>query len=335
MDRRSATILGVIFIGLFLALFAFVGLVFTVVDKVGDDSGSGRFGRGGGPAIGVVEIIGEIRGSDKIMAQLRRLADDDDIKAILVRIDSPGGTVGASQEIYSELRRMSESIPVVCSMGDMAASGGYYIASACDFIFANAGTLTGSIGVIMQTPYLGGIADKFSFQMRTIKAGANKDLGNSFRQMTPEESALLQAMLNDVHNHFIHDVALGRGLDEEEVRPWADGRVLTGSEALEHGFVDKLGSQNDAIRYAAKKAGLSETSPRLRYMREDRSFSFKQFAGEAADSLAGAVLRNLTGTDPLTAAPAKAGALPMPLLLLTSPLAQGLASASSSEALAH
>lgn len=329
MDRRSATILGVIFIGLFLALFAFVGLVFTVVDKVGDDSDSSRFGRGSGPAIGVVEIRGEIRGSDKIMAQLRRLSDDDDIKAILVRIDSPGGTVGASQEIYSELRRMAKSVPVVCSMGDLAASGGYYIASACDFIFANAGTLTGSIGVIMQAPYLGGIAEKFSFQMRTIKAGANKDIGNSFRQMTPEESALLQAMLDDVHQHFIHDVALGRKLDEEEVRPWADGRIMTGSEALEHGFVDRIGSQNDAIRYAAQKAGLSESSVRLRYMREDRSFSLKHFAGEAADSLAGAIIRGLSGAEPSAAVPAGANGLPMPMLL-SAPLAQGLAAAYAS-----
>ncbi|MBR2978776.1 MAG: signal peptide peptidase SppA [Myxococcaceae bacterium] len=292
MDRRSATILGIIFIGLFLSLFAFVFLAFSVVNN--ETGAPSAFKRGkGGPAIGVLEIKGPIHGADKLLEQLRKFSSDEDIKALLVRIDSPGGAVGPSQEIYSELRALSEEMPVVCSMGNVAASGGYYIAAGCPTIFANPGTLTGSIGVISQMPYIGAIAEKLDFQMRTFKAGANKDIGNSFREMTPEEAALMQSMLDQVHEQFISDIAAGRGLPIEEVRPLADGRILTGQEAHAYKLVDELGGLNDAIRLAAEQAGI-EGEPRLKYPVEEKPFDIMQFVNQGGEALARGVVQGLT-----------------------------------------
>lgn len=305
MDRRSATILGIIFIGLFLALFAFVFLAISVVDS--DASSPSAFKRRGGPAIGVVEIKGAIQSSDKTLEHLRKFSSDADIKALIVRIDSPGGAVGPSQEIYSELRALSEDMPVICSMGNVAASGGYYIAAGCQTIFANPGTLTGSIGVISQLPYIGEIAHKLDFQMRTFKSGANKDIGNSFREMTPEEAALMQGMLDQVHEQFIADVAEGRGLAIDEVRPWADGRVLTGQEAQQHKLVDELGGFNDAIRLAAELGGI-QGEPKLRYPAEEKPFDIIQFMNQSGAALARGIVQGLAetaaGMSPSNAGPA-------------------------------
>lgn len=292
MDRHNATILGIIFGGLFIALFAFVAIAMVALDS--SDSmpfGNGKDGKG--PAIGVLKVIGEIHSSDKAMEYLRKFESDSDIKALLVRIDSPGGAVGPSQEIYAELRRISEKIPVVCSMGSVAASGGYYIAAGCDVIFANAGTLTGSIGVISQLPYLGDIAHKLSFEMETIKAGANKDVGNSFRRMKPEERAMMQALLDQVHERFIADVADGRGMDVEEIRPWADGRVLNGEEALAIGLVDRLGSLNDAIRYAMEKADM-DGEPNLRIPGERKNRHWSDLVSEGGEALSKGVVKSLS-----------------------------------------
>ncbi len=315
MDRRSATILGIIFIGLFLALFAFFFLAISVVDS--DASAPSAFKRRGGPAIGVIEIKGAIQSSDKTLDHLRKFSSDSDIKALIVRIDSPGGAVGPSQEIYAELRALAEDLPVICSMGNVAASGGYYIAAGCQKIFANPGTLTGSIGVISQLPYIGGIAHKLDFEMRTFKSGANKDIGNSFRQMTPEEEALMQGMLDQVHEQFIADVARGRGLTVEEVRPWADGRVLTGQEAQKHRLVDELGGFNDAIRLAAELGGI-EGEPKLKYPVEEKPFDIIQFMSQGGEAMARGLVQGLARSAGESAPSAVAG----PALLMSLPASE-------------
>ncbi len=289
MDKKSVVVLGVIFGGLFMALFGFLLLAFMAV-------GAGNEGGGGfasGPAIGVIEIKGQIMNCDKELKALRKFAKEDKIKAVLVRIDSPGGAVGPSQEVYSELRRIGEKKPVVCSMGSVAASGGYYIAAGCQKVLANPGTLTGSIGVISQLPYVADIAKELKFRMITIKSGKLKDVGNPFREMTEEELAFFQGMMDGIHNQFINAVAEGRGLKVEDVRPFADGRVMSGLEAKERKLVDELGGFNDAIRLAAQLAKI-EGEPRLQYPPEDKPFHFQDLMKEGGRALMGGVRQDLT-----------------------------------------
>lgn len=290
MDRKSVVILGVIFGGLFLALFGFLFLAFVAV-HAGGEGGS----LSGGPAIGVLEVKGVIGESDKALKDLRRFERDDHIKAVLVRIDSPGGAVAPSQEINAALRKMAETKPVVCSLGDLAASGGYYIAVGCQKILASPGTLTGSIGVITQLPYLGGVADALKFQVVTIKSGALKDAGNPFRQMTDQDRKYFQDIINVVYEQFVAAVAEGRGLTVDEVRPWADGRVITGEKAKELKFIDDLGNFNEAIKLAAALGGISG-EPRLQYPPEHRPFPFDAFLEDGGRALARGVRQELMGS---------------------------------------
>jgi protease-4 len=289
MDKKSAIILAVVFGGLFVALFGFLSLAYIAVQ---DEDRTSLVGE---PAIGVIEIKGVIESSDKTLKALRRFKKDDDIKALLVRIESPGGAVAPSQEIYSELRAIGEKKPVVCSMGDLAASGGYYIAVGCRTIVANPGTLTGSIGVISQMPYVGELAHALKFQMVTIKSGEMKDVGNPFREMEPKEREYFQGLMDRVHEQFIAAVATGRNMDIEKVRPNADGRVLTGEDALQAGLVDKLGSFNDAIELAATQAKI-EGEPKLRYPPEEKQLKLREIFAESGQAIAHGVIEELSGT---------------------------------------
>lgn len=281
MERRSWVVLALIFGGLFLSLFAFT-LVAVLAVRSGEESAGGF---SGGPAVGVLEVKGVIDSADKPLKQLRRFSRDDRIKAIVVRVDSPGGSVAPSQEIYEELRKVGEKKKTVCSMGNIAASGGYYISAGCQRIVANPGTLTGSIGVISQIPYLGDIARELKFQMVTIKSGQLKDVGNPFREMSPDERAYFQSMMDAVHEQFIAAVAQGRNLKMEDVRPWADGRVLTGAQAKELKLVDEVGNFNDAVQLAAELGGI-EGEPRLQYAPEERPFRFEDFLREGGRAVA-------------------------------------------------
>lgn len=309
MDRKSAVVLGVIFGGLFLSLFGFLLLAFVAV------RGGGEGSFGAGEAIGVVEIKGQILTADKELKALRKFGREDRIKAILVRIDSPGGAVGPSQELYAELRKLGEKKKVVCSMGSLAASGGYYIAAGCQKIYAMPGTLTGSIGVISQLPYLGEIARELHFQMVTIKSGKLKDVGNPFREMSEEERAFFQKLMDTVHEQFIAAVAEGRGLTVEEVRPVADGRVLTGAEAKEARLVDEMGNFNDAVRATAELAGI-QGEPRLQYPPEERPFKFEDFMTEGGKALVRGFRQGLgeasTGAPRELVGPAYLAPLPAP-----------------------
>lgn len=276
MDRKSVIVLAVIFGGLFLSLFGFLMLAFMAVKS---DRGGGGFA--GAADIAVVEVTGQIVSAEATLKQLRKIEKDRGLKAIVVRIDSPGGAVAPSQEIYSELRRLGEKLKVVCSMGNLAASGGYYIAAGCQKIVANPGTLTGSIGVISQVPYIGGIAEQLNFRMITIKSGELKDVGNPFREMSEEERSYFQGMMDSVHEQFIEAIAAGRGMEIEEVRPVADGRILTGAQAKELGLVDELGNLNDAIKLAAALANI-DGEPRVRYPQPEPPFDLRSLVREGA-----------------------------------------------------
>lgn len=216
-----------------------------------------------GAHIGLVRIEGVIADSRDIITDLRSFVDDGSTKAIVLRIDSPGGGVAASQEIYKEIVAIREGgMPVVVSMGAMAASGGYYVACPADTIVANPGTLTGSIGVIMSFMNLEELFDKVGVDFEVVKSGAYKDIGSLNRQMTPEERELLQGTLDDIHLQFMEVVALERGLDMESVRGIADGRIFSGRQAHKDGLVDLLGTLEDAELVAARMGGI-EGEPRV------------------------------------------------------------------------
>lgn len=215
-----------------------------------------------GKYVGIIEVNGAIISSDETVNLIKKYRDNNSIKAIVLRVQSPGGGVAASQEIYQALKNAAETKPVICSMGEVAASGGYYIACACDSIVANPGTLTGSIGVIMEFMVAEDLIKKVGLKFEVLKAGQNKDLGSPFRQMTPEERALLQSMIDDVHSQFIEAVAEGRQIPTDSVRMFADGRVFSGRQALALRLVDKMGTLEDAVNLAAGMAGLKE-KPKL------------------------------------------------------------------------
>ena len=207
--------------------------------------------------IGIVGITGLIHDSQHIIKQIKKFREDERIRGIILRIDSPGGSVGPSQEIYDEVLKTRNGDKIIyASMGTLAASGGYYIASAADQIFANPGTLTGSIGVIMAFSNAKGLMEKIGLEPEIIKAGKYKDMGSPVRSMTQKEKNLLQNVVTDVHQQFIEAVASGRGLSIAEVAEVADGRVLTGRQAYSLNLVDQLGGLQASIDQLAHKAGI-------------------------------------------------------------------------------
>ncbi len=204
--------------------------------------------------VGEIDVKGTILSSQETLKQITDFRKEASIKAIVLRIDSPGGAVGPSQEIYREIRRTARSKPVVASLGSVAASGGYYIASAASHIVANPGTITGSIGVIIHFPNLRELFGKIGYQMTTIKSGQFKDIGNPARDMTPAEKELLQATIDETYRQFVRDVAVARNLSEDQVRAVADGRIIMGEKALELKLVDQLGNFEDAVAKAGELA---------------------------------------------------------------------------------
>jgi len=240
---------------LIVGTVATVALAFFVVniamsgDEIGFASLHGR--------VGLVELAGEISESETVVDQLDRMQRDPTVKAVVVRLDSPGGGVAASQEIYDAVRRVrDEGKPVVASMAGVAASGAYYVACAADSIVANPGTLTGSIGVIMSFPNTEELFRKVGVKFETIKTGKFKDVGSMWRPMTDDERTLLQEVLGNVYDQFIEAIVEGRGMAKEDILPYADGRIFSGDQAMEYGFVDRLGSLEDAIEMASDMAGI-------------------------------------------------------------------------------
>lgn len=223
-----------------------------------------------GPRVAIVELEGLIVEVDDLVRELKRHRENPFVRAVVVRINSPGGVVAPTQELHGAIRRLREAgKPVVASLGAVAASGGYYVAVAADQIYANPGTLTGSIGVIMQLANVGGLMKKVGVEYVVVKAGQFKDIGNLGRPMSPEERQVLQTLLDDVHGQFIEAVADGRKLDRARVIQFADGRVFSGAQAKSLRMVDALGGLEDAVNGAATLAGLptppNVIAPRRRF----------------------------------------------------------------------
>ncbi len=217
-----------------------------------------------GSRIAVVDVVGTIENAEPVVKQLKKWGKSPSIKAIVVHVDSPGGGVAASQEIFDEIKRVREKDGklVVVSMGALAASGGYYISCAADKIMADPGTLTGSIGVILQFYNAGQLMDKIGIQIEKVKSGELKDVGSFDRKMTDKERQMLSAVIMDTYEQFVEAVSQGRNLEKEKIYPLADGSIFTGRQAERLGLVDTLGGFEDAVRYAAQLAGLTG-EPRL------------------------------------------------------------------------
>jgi protease-4 len=253
VEKRSALYALVVFGSLLALCFLFLYFLFSSLQQRSEQG----WGSGLGPKIAVVELTGTIGDSKDVVGQLHELRKDDSIKAIVLRIDSPGGAVAPSQEMYRAVLRARKDKKVVCSMGTVAASGGFYVASACDKIYASPGTITGSIGVISEFPHVQDLMALAKVNVDTIKSGALKDSGSPLRAMTDKERAFFQTFVDGVYEQFLDDVATARKLPKEQIRPLADGRILTGKEALAHKLIDELGNLEDAIEGAAKLAGAS------------------------------------------------------------------------------
>ena len=277
--------------GLFKNVLAAVGAVFIIITVLSALL-SLIFGGGGltgADKVAVVKLEGLITDPADVTGELRAYGERDDVKAVVLRIESPGGAVGPSQEIHREILRLRESKPVVASLGAVAASGGYYAAAAADKIVASPGTITGSIGVIVEFVNAEGLLDKLGLKGYVVKSGRYKDTGSPLRKMEDDERELLQGVIDEVNSQFISAVAEGRGMAEKEVRPIADGRILTGSQALDLGLIDAIGDLTDAVDIVAGLAGI-EGKPSVIYPKR-RAFTFWDvlFGGSGARGLADAL----------------------------------------------
>jgi protease-4 len=250
MMKKNPVLIGLIVIGVVMVFF--VGAIIALTLLFRREAPSFAVG----DRVGVVEVNGVISNSKGVIQEIRYFVEDDGVKAIVLRIDSPGGGVGASQEIYREVVKAKKVKPVVASFGGVAASGGYYIACGTDKIMANPGTITGSIGVVMQFANLEELFKKIGYKGYVIKSGTYKDVGSPFREMTPEEKELLQEVIDTVHQQFIKAVAEGRKLPLEKVAAIADGRIFSGEQARDLGLVDEMGNLEDTIDMAARMAGI-------------------------------------------------------------------------------
>ncbi len=238
-----------------------------------------------GDKVGVVEIKGVIADPEATLKVLRDFRYNKEIKAVVVRINSPGGAVGASQELYEEIRMLDKKKPVVASLGTVAASGGYYTAIGARYIVADPGTVTGSIGVIAKIPNIKGLMKKLGIKTTVVKCGSFKDMGSITRDMTKEERALLHGVMEDVHQQFIMAVAKSRKLPEKQVSAIADGRIMTGNQALKAKLVDKLGNFSVAVDWAAKLAGI-KGRPELVYPTRNRLSALREILeGREADAI--------------------------------------------------
>ena len=247
--KKNPLVMALLIVGAIFLFFVIIALFLS------PQSGrSARFSLGA--KVGVIEITGVITSASELIEDLRDFEEDSAIKAIVLRIDSPGGSVAPSQEIYDAVKKTAELKPVVVSMGSVTASGGYYIAVAGQQIVANPGTMTGSIGVIMEFANYEELLKKIGWQNIVVKSGRFKDIGSPNRPMSAADQLLLQTMIDDVQSQFVDAVAQGRNLSPEQVNEVADGRIMTGRQALAAGLVDKLGGLETAIDLAADLAGI-------------------------------------------------------------------------------
>ncbi len=244
--------------------------------KVGDDLA--------GEKLAIVEVSGFIGDSRDVVRQIRNFREDDSVRGIIIRIDSPGGAVAPSQEIYSEVLRSRPNKPIYASMGSVAASGGYYIAAAAERVFANPGSLTGSIGVIMAFSNVEGLMEKVGVKPEVIKAGKYKDTGSPARAMSKKERQYLTRVVDDVHQQFMEAVTKGRKISPEQTRKISDGRIFTGRQALAMNMVDELGGLEDVIASLGKRLGM-EGRPKVIQEKERETFMEWFMNSKVPDSL--------------------------------------------------
>lgn len=249
MTKKTAVITAVILLS--------ITILFTVSMKIA----STLIGTGDTPpskeGVGLVEVKGMILDSKETIRQLRYFLKQDSVKAVVLRVDSPGGIVAPSQEIYSEVKKFAAKKKIIVSMGSLAASGGYYISAPATMIYANPGTITASIGVILKLSNIESLMDKIGIKSYTLKTGKYKDSGSPLRKFSAEDRAMLQSVIDNTHQQFIRAVAEGRRLPVDEVRAVADGRILSGEQALTRKLVDRLGTLQDAIEEAGRQAGIA------------------------------------------------------------------------------
>ncbi|MDZ7831701.1 MAG: signal peptide peptidase SppA [Desulfobacterales bacterium] len=240
------------FILIFTAIVAAATVLTSLMGLIDKDKRELRFGE----KVGVIEIEGMITDAREVIEQIKAFREQESIKAIVLRINSPGGPVGPAQEIYREIEKTVKEKKVVASLGTIAASGGYYVASSADRIMANPGTITGSLGVIMGYTNFQELFKKIGLSPVVIKSGEYKDLASPVREMSDKERELLQAFTDNIHTQFIADVAKGRGESPEAIRKIADGRIFSGETAMEYGLVDRLGNLADAVEWAGRLGGI-------------------------------------------------------------------------------
>lgn len=264
-SRAKKGLLAILVVVLF-----FVGISLVIPNRTADDTGKGSWlDVLESNKIGVVSLEGELLSSDEILKDLRKFKKKSSVKAIVLRINCPGGAVAPAQEIYEEIKRIRKKKPVVASMQTIGTSAAYYVASSTDRIVCSAGTITGSIGVIMMLADLQKIFERVGVNMRVIKAGKYKDIGSMFRPMTEEENKILEDFAAEIHEQFIRDVAQARkaNIKEDQLRTISDGRFFTGEKAKEIGLVDTLGNFYDAVRVACELANV-KGEPELIYPRK-------------------------------------------------------------------
>ncbi|MCB0324370.1 MAG: signal peptide peptidase SppA [Bdellovibrionales bacterium] len=255
--KKILAFMGWAFVGLFgLTVLGFFITLIVVVQRGMDDSGAlSDESIESKHAVGVVELTGEIITANEFREKLRKAVKNDKLKAIVVSIDSPGGAVGASEEMFQEIRRASEKKPIVCALGNIAASGGLYASLGCQKVVVHRGTLTGSIGVIMMMPNVAGLIGDTGFKMNVIKSGRFKDTGSPFRTMEQPDRELMQQLVDTAHSQFVEAVAESRGLTVENVQQFADGRIILGSQAVALGLADEIGGIARAAKIALELAG--------------------------------------------------------------------------------
>ncbi|UCC43286.1 MAG: signal peptide peptidase SppA [Candidatus Zixiibacteriota bacterium] len=282
MARTRDVVVAVIIGGAFLVAFAFFALMFVGLFSSSD----GIDLAGLGDNVGVVDLFGTIEEASGriVIEQLDRWADNSSIEAVVIHINSPGGGVAISQEVFDAVSRLAAEKPVVAAMAEIAASGGYYVACGADRIVANPGSLTGSIGVIFQFHTFGGLMDKVGIGTETIKSGEFKDVGTYEREMTKKEELMLRSVVMDSYEQFLQVVAESRSQELDDVRRLADGSIYTGVQAYNLGLVDTLGGLHEAIQVAAELAGLGGKPSVVRPYRREKIGIF---------DLIGSVLGNL------------------------------------------
>jgi len=271
------------FVLIFSTVIASAMILMTLLITIGTRKADFEFGE----KVGIIEINGIIAESKDIMRHLKIFREDDAIKAIVVRINSPGGAVGPSQEIFREIRKTVDTKKVVASMGTIATSGGYYIAAGANGIIANPGTITGSIGVIMGFTNYEELLQKIGLVPIVVKSGEYKDIGSPVRKMKPEERKILQDFAKKIHRQFIDDIVDGRKMDRNSVESLADGRIFTGQESMKFGLIDRLGNLEDAIEWAGKLGGIKGKISTV-YAKEKKLSLLKYIT----DSSSGAILKH-------------------------------------------